>query len=189
VGDKIKYGDGKDLEPVNIGGERLTIITRSQEDTEAGYQSSRKAWLSSQTFQSLKTNLDSITFALKVTQIICFGLGSLAHSRANPQHAVVESLISYFKEKTGHNVRCYAQDPAYSESDKEFLKRAIGIDIIEHPKGFLEVDENTFVISISPDVPVKQIVFDLQQPAAMLWNTVGPMEDEIKSWEETLSTG
>jgi hypothetical protein len=189
VSDKIEYEDGKDLEPVHISSERLNIIIRSQEDTKAGYQPSRKAWLSSQTFLSLKTNVDSITFPVKVTKIVCFGLGSLARSRANTQHAAVESLISYFKGKTGHDVRCYAQDPAYSDIDKEFLKKTTGIDVIEDPKAFLEVNENTFVISVSPDVPVRQIVSDLQRPAAMLWNTVGSMEGEIQSWEEILFSG
>jgi hypothetical protein len=184
VSEKIKYKDGKDLEPVHIGGNRLNIFPQSQAGTEAVYQSSRKAWLSSQTFLSLKTKLDVIIFPIEITKIVCFGLGSLVRSWANTQHAAVESLIGYFKEKTGHDVCCYAQDPGYSDIDEEFLKRTIGIDIIEDPKGFLEVDENTFVISISPDVPVKQIVSDLQRPAAMLWITVGSMEDEIESWEK-----
>ena len=89
------------------------------------------------------------------------------------------------KKRTGEDIRCYAQDPSYLDCDKEFLK-TICIDTIEDPKGFLEVDEKTLVVSVSPDVPVKQIVADLQRPAAMLWDTVGSMEDERAMWLKIL---
>jgi hypothetical protein len=68
-------------------------------------------------------------------------------------------------------ISCYVQDPAYTDIDEQVL-RSIGIMPINDPKGFLRVDMNTFVFSVSPNVPVKQIVSDSQWPQAMLWDTV-----------------
>jgi hypothetical protein len=155
VDDIINYGSTFDLDPIHIGGTRWSIF---------------------------------------VSKIVCFALGSLSprsgsdgsSSRTHAiQHAAVERSISYFKERAGHDICCYAQGPAYSDTDKEFL-RTIGIDVIEDPNGFLEVDENTFVVSISTDVPVNIIVPDLQPPVATLWNTPKPINLEVQRWEEIL---
>ena len=94
--------------------------------------------------------------------------------------------MGYLTKKNGGDIRCYAQDPAYVDSDKELLK-TIGIETIEDPKGFLEVDEKTLVVSVAPNVAVRQIVADLKWPGAMLWNTVKSMEIEKEKWDKTLS--
>jgi SRR1 len=154
-------------------------------NAKALYQSSRKEWMRSQ----LKAQLDAITFPASINKIVCFGLGppSSPHKhgrrRSNIQHAAVESIMENLKRNS--DIYCYAQDPAYVDIDKEVLK-SIGIETIEDPKGFLEIDENTFIISISPNVPVRQIVSDLQRPAAMLWDTVGSMKDEKENWDKAL---
>jgi hypothetical protein len=170
-----------DMDPVTIGFERRNIerSLRSQTDAEALYQSYRRTWLASQTYLQLKTHLDKITFPT-INKIVCFALGTPSNfdqresRRSNIQHAAVESLIEILNEKTGGNkvITCYAQEPLYNHSDRELL-RTIGIEAIddpEGPEGFLKVDENTLVVSISPNVPVRQIVADLVWPGAMLWD-------------------
>lgn len=37
------------------------------------------------------------------------------------------------------------------------------------PKAFLDIDENSLVVSIGPNIPVKQIVADLARPAGMIY--------------------
>jgi hypothetical protein len=136
--------------------------------------------------------LDTITFPISINTIVCFGLGTPAspyenvRHRSNIQHAAVESLMEILNKRNGTHIRCYAQDPDYDESDKELLK-AIGIEVIEDPKGFLEVDGNTLVVTVAPNIAVRQIVADLQWPAAMLWNTVGSMDIEMETWDKVLS--
>jgi len=170
----------------------LQIRSRALTDMKAHYQSSRKAWLDSQTFLSLKAQLDSITFPVSINKIVCFGLGTMAHPyenkrpRSNIQHAAVESLMEILKKRHGDDIRCYAQDPAYVDSDKALLE-SIGIETIEDPKGFLEVDGKTLVVSVAPNVCVRQIVADLQWPGAMLWNTVQSAGIEKEKWDKTLS--
>ncbi|KAL4974118.1 hypothetical protein BDW66DRAFT_92205 [Aspergillus desertorum] len=84
-------------------------------------------------------------------------------------------------------IKCYAQDPAYTEADRSLL-RSIGIQPLDDPKGFLEIDDETLVFSVSPNVPVKQIVADVQWPGAMIWNTVAEEEQEAR-WEKKLRDG
>ncbi len=84
-------------------------------------------------------------------------------------------------------IKCYAQDPAYNDIDQALL-RSIGIEPLDDPKGFLEIDENTLVFSVSPNVPVKQVVADVQWPGAMIWNTVSLEEKEAR-WEKKMRDG
>ncbi|KAL4770140.1 hypothetical protein BDW60DRAFT_218276 [Aspergillus nidulans var. acristatus] len=91
------------------------------------------------------------------------------------------------EEKEDDEIKCYAQDPAYSEADLSLL-HSIGIQPLDDPKGFLEIDEETLVFSVSPNVPVKQIVADVQWPGAMIWNTVAEEEREAR-WEKKIRDG
>lgn len=90
-------------------------------------------------------------------------------------------------EVDGDEVKCYAQDPAYNDVDQALL-RGIGIEPLDDPKGFLEIDEDTLVFSVSPNVPVKQVVADVQWPGAMIWNTVSLEEKEAR-WEKKMRDG
>lgn len=63
--------------------------------------------------------------------------------------------------QTIDNVECYAQNPAYNERGKELLL-SIGIISLDDLRGFVAVDQNTLVFSVSPNAPVKEIVADIQ---------------------------
>ncbi|KAL3469427.1 hypothetical protein BJX99DRAFT_241333 [Aspergillus californicus] len=86
------------------------------------------------------------------------------------------------EEEGEGEIKCYAQDPAYTDVDAALLT-SIGITPLDDPKGFLEIDEHTLVFSVSPNVPVKQIVADVQWPGAMVWNTVS-LEEAEAQWEK-----
>jgi hypothetical protein len=167
-------------------------VPLSERETREFYQSSREEWLDSQDFLSFKAKWNPIMFDSSINKIVCFGLGAISNPdepsrrRSNIQHAAVKSIMEFWKQRNGgEDIRCYAQDPAYVDSDKEVLK-SIGIETIEDPKGFFEVDEKTLVVSVSPNAPVRQIVADLQSPGAMLWDTVKSIEIEHELWKETL---
>jgi hypothetical protein len=80
-------------------------------------------------------------------------------------------------ERKNGILNCYAQDPDYTEIDKLVLKEH-GITTLEDPRGFLEIESSTVVISICADVPVKQIVADIARPAIMIWNRVREVDNE-----------
>lgn len=74
------------------------------------------------------------------------------------------------------NVPCYAQDPAYSDVDKAVFKE-FNIEVLEDPDALLEVDDSSIVYSKSPNIPVKEIVADIAQPAVLIWDCVGETTD------------
>jgi hypothetical protein len=152
------------------------------------FQTNRRSWLKSDSCKWLTLQVES-TFPNSLNKIVCFGLGTLGCSlgyiqeRAHTQHAVVETIAKLLKKKHSGSVICYARDPAYDDNDKEIL-RSIGIESVDDPGGFLKVDENTLVISICCQKPVKQIIADVQYPGAMLWHTVLPEAHDELEWPQ-----
>lgn len=182
------------------------------EQVRARFVQTRDLWLASSTHRDLDRILSTLSLSVPITKIVCFALGSLAPvdedsdgsisldnstsaaspvscsftrhvTRAHVQHAAVETILNALRNRgmVAPKVMCYAQDPAYDAVDCELLA-TIGFTVLDDPKGFLEVDANTLVLSVSPNVPVKQIVADVQWPAAMVWNTVALAEKDPEPW-------
>ncbi|CAI7597780.1 unnamed protein product [Penicillium palitans] len=60
------------------------------------------------------------------------------------------------------------QDSEYTSVDREILD-GFGLQTVDDPEGFLKVDEQSIVLSIAPNVPVKHITADIARPAVMIW--------------------
>lgn len=60
------------------------------------------------------------------------------------------------------------QDPEYTSVDREILD-GFGLQTVDDPEGFLKVDEQSIVLSIAPNVPVKHIIADIARPAVVIW--------------------
>ncbi|PWY78036.1 hypothetical protein BO94DRAFT_558913 [Aspergillus sclerotioniger CBS 115572] len=167
------------------------------EEVCAAFNKTRMEWLESGTCQELQSHLSSMRFSSRIHKIVAFGLGTLAKvqndhisMRSYAQHAAIATMATILRRRGisgGKEIQCYAQDPWYDETDVEFLK-SIGITVVNDPKGFLEIDEFTLVFSVCPNIPVKQIVADVQWPGAMIWNTVSEGE-ETKQWQKRLRSG
>ncbi|KAH6658705.1 hypothetical protein BKA67DRAFT_533826 [Truncatella angustata] len=131
-------------------------------------------WEASEQNRYLQDTLLSVPSFVIINKVIGFACGSLTfgteiHRRSAIQHALLSSLRNYlFKIKESVQIQCYTQDPEYSFNEKQALK-AIGIIALDDPKAFLEVDDASIVISIGPDIPVKQIITDIARPAAIIW--------------------
>ncbi|KAF7591027.1 hypothetical protein BBP40_002045 [Aspergillus hancockii] len=179
-----------DHAPVTIGYMRSSGSSGSTfEAVYEAFTRKRQTWLESRSCRDLEHHLATLQTTATIHKIVCFGLGSLGRlcgyycTRAHTQHAAVETMVASLAKRGlngGQEIKCYAQDPVYDEIDKECLT-SIGITPLDDPKGFLEVDQHTLVFSVSPNVPVKQIIADLERPAAMVWNTVSPL-DNGKCW-------
>ncbi|PYH29373.1 SRR1 family protein [Aspergillus neoniger CBS 115656] len=143
----------------------------------------RREWQESETCSNLEGSFVKPRFnpeAITITKIVAFGLGTLGKNnlgqlpvRSYAQHAATLTIAAVLKERNisqGLDVQCFSQDPWYNEIDIEFLG-GLGITVLKDPEGFLEIDEQTLVFSVGPDVPVRQIVADVQWPAAMVWNS------------------
>lgn len=93
--------------------------------------------------------------------------------RSYIQHALLLTLRKWLADREGtEDVVCYAQDPGYRSVDEEVLKEH-GVEVIEDPRAWLEIDDESIVFSVSPNVPVKEIVADIARPAIIIWERVG----------------
>ena len=132
----------------------------------------------------------------RIDKIVCFGLANFHDpkgddtrqlSRSHTQHLAALTIASVLEERFGlDNVCIIAQDPAYMETDQDFLRK-IGIEPVKDPKGFLEITETTLVITVYPNICVRQIVADNRWPAAMIWATTqATLEEEFQCRSEDL---
>jgi hypothetical protein len=119
-------------------------------------------------------------------QIICFGLGrpvsqssySRELRRSFVQHLAARTLRDIFATKqSGAVPTIYAQDPAYRSSDTAYLAKHFDISVVADPEGFKALNGNTFVVSVSPNVPVRQIALNMTDdshgPAGFFCDHIG----------------
>jgi len=51
------------------------------------------------------------------------------------------------EEKSGYKIQCYAQEPSFGPSDKEYC-HCLGIEVVDTPGAFQHVDSTAFVFGI-----------------------------------------
>ncbi|KAK3381039.1 hypothetical protein B0H63DRAFT_195760 [Podospora didyma] len=159
-----------------------------REDLKAAIQ----RWGPSEHGKAVRQILTSvITPSLAAKKVVAFALGSMAtkgfvgNAANNYQHALLllvqECLAAATANYDDRKPGCFAQDPAYLAEDKTVLHEA-GITVLQDPRGFVEVDDEAVVISIAPDVPVKQIIADIARPAIIIWDR-NSLQDYDAPWE------
>ena len=158
-------------------------------EAESFFDEIRKTWDASEASCRLRSILASADIQCNINKIVGFGLGPISYysvqnsdpgaHRSSHQHSLILTVRDILGEGTPdrHQCTCYSQDPAYSQTDEALLLR-FGIITLGNPKAFLEVDESTAVISCCPNVPVKQIVSDISQPALVIWCKI--LEDDTE---------
>lgn len=122
----------------------------------------------------------------RVKKIIAFEIGSMWRAYAWDEtfehrnekledrvweHNLIKDMGDYLRQRTGNELKLYVQDPTYTEEDMEFLQD-LGIEPLEEPTGFTEIDEHTLVYNVVAPIPVMQITADMvKQPAVILWRS------------------
>ncbi|KAH7133816.1 hypothetical protein EDB81DRAFT_859313 [Dactylonectria macrodidyma] len=161
-------------------------VKDTEEDAIAVLKEHWQIWEESDACRQLKETLNSVPIPESITKVVCFALGSLVPigdwpERSYTQHAAALTMVDVLKARTGCDIQCYAQEPIYTDICRKILG-SHGIKVLDGVKGFLEVDETTLVFSVSPNIPVKQIITDLARPAIMVWNRVRPEKPGKTEW-------
>jgi hypothetical protein len=139
-----------------------------------------QSWEQSETCQRLKIALQDADLPCEITTVVGFACGDMAFldgsldraQRSASQHALLLTLQSVLQEKNKTKkgqILCYTQDPIYNTVDKTVLGN-FGIEVIDDPEGFLQVDDGSVVFSCAPNIPVKQVIADLARPAILIWS-------------------
>ena len=149
--------------------------------TKARFERSRKSLEAGEWFAEFTAVLDATTFPAGINKIVTFALSPI--TRENDQEAMPgiarhalalalrDILANNGKRQKPREIKCFAQDPIYSPVDQQVLAEA-GFTVLDDPRAFLEVDENSVVIRIAPHIPVRQIIADIARPAVMIWTAL-----------------
>lgn len=152
-------------------------ISKTREAGADLFEKSQRAWRESDSYTKLVAILNSSAAAHEINKVVAVSLGSLVYpinrdSRdSSPfQHAMLLTLREWVIQRSAGSP-CYTQDPVYTEVDHAILAEH-GAEVIEDPRAWLEMDEQSIVVSISSNVPVREMVADLTRPAVIIWNRV-----------------
>jgi hypothetical protein len=164
--------------------------TQPLEKVAETFQKHAQDWRETEVAKKLVQILTTHAATHQITKIAGLALGPISHHyekspRCYIQHALLLTLRKWLadQEKT-EDVVCYAQDPCYRSVDRDVLKEH-GVEVIDDPRAWLEIDDESIVFSVSPNVPVKEIVADIARPAIVIWERVGFMDGDQKgkmSW-------
>lgn len=145
-----------------------------------------ETWLATDHCRQMMSIISSLTLP-PVDKVNAFALCSMTFDseprwRSVYQHVFMLSLRKLLSPD-GEELKCYAQDPIYTDHDKEALE-AYGVVVPSDPRGFLEIDDRSVVLSIGPNVPVKEIVADIGRPAIIIWVALGD-HDPTARWYDS----
>lgn len=173
---------------VNISARRFRGV---MENSNLAFEENRLAWNKSESCKLLKSHLEKLLAAKKVTKVVCFGLGDMCRKppewwrrqmssdgqnmeasfvrESMVQHSIALTMAEICRDSTGNQVQLLAQDPDYTEQAKEILK-GNGFSVVGEfgAGGFAEVDDNSVVFSVFVEAPLKQIIADTARPALVI---------------------
>lgn len=173
----------------------VSNLDPSLEDLQTAFETGRREWEASDDCSRLCAAVERAPSLAGINKIVAFACSSMCYpsvrlrNRSITQHAAILTLtdLLHSKKAAGSetNVQCFAQDPAYTDIDKTVLQRT-GIMVLDDPRGFCEVDDNSIVLSVCPNVPVRQIIIDIVRPAIMIWDKVLGEEEMFTRWADRL---
>ncbi|KAL3474629.1 hypothetical protein BJX99DRAFT_260229 [Aspergillus californicus] len=144
-------------------------------------------WEASDAWKEIKTTLLSLDLQSKIHKVVGMASGwftATSTFKGSKRSAIQNALLVTLKKalQESHlgtdDVPCYAQDPAYSKTDDAVLAKS-GVEVVEDPEGFLQIDDNSLVFSCSPNICVKQIVAEIARPLVLIWCEVEEEEPKV----------
>lgn len=171
---KRRHDESVTLVPFTFGLRYVPVedeILRAESDLDNKAQNWKTEWENSKFHHELIVLLETHagSASQRIDQIICFGLGNIislsgprAQRRSYVQHlaacTVRDTLAS---QQGGAAPTVFAQDPEYKSVDTSYLSEHFDCTVLDDPEGFRALNGNTFVITVSPNVPVRQVALDM----------------------------
>ena len=153
------------------------------EQVRDAFEAGVRQWERSPNCRHFRGILDAALPArVAVSNIVAFACSTMTIKKAQTftiaQHAMVLTILDVLQARAKkeasrqkQEIRAFAQDPYYNDTDAEILGQA-GIIVVEDPRGFLHVDDQSVVLSFAPNAPIRQIVADIARPAILIWDRV-----------------
>jgi hypothetical protein len=155
------------------------------------FEEARRYFGASEHFAQVKATLTSAAVPPGIDKVIALACSTMTWAddgflRSMAQHALaltIRDLLASSQapgadEEGAREIQCYAQDPIYTPVDEQVLSEA-GFTVLDDPRAFLEIDEASVVICISPDIPARQIVADIARPAVIIWDKIAVSDQKV----------
>jgi hypothetical protein len=153
----------------------VSYINRTLEELKADYEYWKKAWGESDACSELNTKVQDAKEGKRVVDnVVLLGLGSLQSSRREGRKASATQLaaLQTIIQMLGEEIKVVAQDPQFTELDKEFLT-SLGHKVVEDPEAFTQIGEGTLVYAIHCYAKVYKAVSEAPRPAVLIGTDVG----------------
>ncbi|KAI1776120.1 hypothetical protein F4818DRAFT_413106 [Hypoxylon cercidicola] len=148
----------------------------STEGLSRVYQDAKRQWRTGEYQERLQMALATIEVPFVLNKVVALALGPLKLGSgicdaSIDQHVLVSVIHSSLLQHGILSVTSerYVQDPAYTQMDRDVLSSE-GFTVLNDPQAFLVLDESSILVSINPDIPVKQIVADICRPGIIIWD-------------------
>ncbi|KAK7000794.1 hypothetical protein R3P38DRAFT_3614248 [Favolaschia claudopus] len=136
-------------------------------------------------FSQMIVNLHEMTDSCKIRRIVAFACGTPSFVseesdtdfalRSVRQHALIIVIKNMLESREKSRI-----EVTFTLKIRHTL---YGISVIADPRGFLHVTSESIVVSISPNIPIRQIVADISRPAVIIWDrVVGTRESATAKW-------
>lgn len=164
-------------------------IYKPPQEVQRSFEHGVRIWQTSKVCKHVETTLRTIQLNGSVSRIVAFSNGTVSiddSQRMILQHALIltmSDVLQSLQADSGIKIQCFAQDPAYIKTDRKVLQDA-GITVLEDPRAFLEVSDESVVLSFAPDIPVRQIVTDLARPAIIICDEVKREQELLDDWSK-----
>ncbi|KAL9011677.1 MAG: hypothetical protein Q9173_003501 [Seirophora scorigena] len=154
---------------------QTSYAQRTLQEIENEFELHRQEWERSEAMAALKDTMAIIVKENHFENVICIGLGSLQTASKSGRWSsqlqtaamlTVMECINAGRDGTDL-VRCFSQDPEYSDFDKQVL-RSRGIEPVDDPQGFSLMGKNSICCEWSGYKFVTRIVSEGPWPAATI---------------------
>ncbi|KAI0429362.1 hypothetical protein F5Y09DRAFT_342795 [Xylaria sp. FL1042] len=168
--------------------DHAAIVAAATAEVAERVREKKREWKTTTAYWEMQAKVRAYPPFARVRKLVGIALGGLVHrycvlepeveeevmvERSVDQYAFISTLQDLIAELLGIDPRvgpkCIVQDPALSEIDAAALVQ-LGMQVLDDPDGFLELDETSFLVTVAPCIPVKQIVADIARPVGMIWD-------------------
>ncbi|KAF3398743.1 hypothetical protein DPV78_007048 [Talaromyces pinophilus] len=188
---QINTSNGEPLNPLQVVSQKYDTTEGkelSKEVFDEWLLKTKLNWQDENTWGTMEQTFATISNQdlSRIKKIIAFEIGSMWRTYVSGEsfeiryetfgdqvweHNLIKDIGDYLRQRTGNEVKLYVQDPTYTEEDMGFLQD-LGIEPLDEPTGFTEIDEHTLVYNVKAPIPVMQITADMgEQPAMILWRS------------------
>ncbi|KAI0470383.1 hypothetical protein F4859DRAFT_486577 [Xylaria cf. heliscus] len=151
------------------------VYVSSTEELREAFCQIERNWRMSEHYEQLQAALAAVKTPLGLDKVIGVALGPLilrrlVNHKSIIQHSLISALHSILLRSgvLSASSKCYVQDPIYTQQDRQVLG-STEFTVLDDPQAFLMLDNSSVLVSIYPNVPVKQIVADICRPGIIIW--------------------